>query len=328
MPTTRPTISVVIPAFNVEGTINETIDSIIHQTFSDIEIIIVDDGSTDQTPKIIASYLDQRIRSVRQVNRGLAGARNTGIDLARGKYIAFCDSDDIWEAEKLDLHFDHLEANPTVGVSFCGSSLIDENGKFLKVSQQPKLKNITAADIFKRNPFGNGSVAVFRREALDVIAYRPKHETQRDWWFDESLRQSEDIDAWMRFALGSDWKIEGIPGLLTRYRIQAQGLSANLEKQFASWARVRDKVADIAPRFYAKNADASEAYQLRYLARRAFVMGDGKTAAKLTRRSLRKSLVPLNEEPLKTLQTWIASELQNLFGFSPAKHMTFNRKSV
>ena len=324
----NPIISVVIPAFNVEATIAETLESIIHQTFRDVEIIIVDDGSTDKTPHIIASYSDPRIRMFRQVNRGLAGARNSGIHLSRGNYVAFCDSDDIWEAEKLDLHFEHLESNPDVGVSFCGSSLIDEAGHFLKVSQAPKLKNITAADIFKRNPFGNGSVAVFRREALEVIAHRPKHELERDWWFDETLSQSEDIDAWLRFALSSDWKIEGIPGLLTRYRIQAQGLSANLEKQFASWTRVRDKVADLAPRFYAKNGNAAEAYQLRYLARRAFVMGEGPVAAKLMRRSLKKSRVPLNEEPLKTLQTWVASELQNLFGFSARKQMSLQGKKV
>lgn len=328
MPNNNPKISVVIPAFNVQATIAETLDSIIHQTFRDIEIIIVDDGSTDQTSNIIASYADQRIRAFRQVNRGLAGARNSGIHLARGNYIAFCDSDDLWEAEKLDMHFEHLESNPEVGISFCGSSLIDEAGQFLKVSQQPKLKNITAADIFKRNPFGNGSVAVFRREALDVIAHRPQHELERDWWFDKTLRQSEDIDAWLRFALSSDWKIEGIPGLLTRYRIQAQGLSANLEKQFASWIRVRDKIADLAPRFYAKNGDAAEAYQLRYLARRAFVMGEGPVAAQLMRRSLRKSLVPLNEEPVKTLQTWLASELQFFLGFVARKHMSFHRKNI
>ncbi len=72
----NPKISVVIPAFNVQATIAETLNSIIHQTFRDIEIIIVDDGSTDQTSNIIASYSDQRIRVYRQVNRGLAGARN------------------------------------------------------------------------------------------------------------------------------------------------------------------------------------------------------------------------------------------------------------
>jgi glycosyltransferase involved in cell wall biosynthesis len=321
----RPTVSVVVPAYNVASTIRQTLDSIIHQTFQDIEIIVIDDGATDTTPAILNSYNDSRMRVVRQVNRGLAGARNTGIQLSMGKYIAFCDSDDIWEAEKIELHVRHLESDSNIGISYCGSSLIDENGNFLKTAQIPKLKDVNASDIFKRNPIGNGSVAVIRRVALNAIAYRPTHEHQRDWWFDETLRQSEDIDAWIRIALASDWKIEGIPGLLTRYRIQAGGLSANLEKQFETWCRMRDKVASLAPRFFEMHGAAAEAYQLRYLARRAFIMGDGAIASKLARRSSRVSTTPFLEEPVKTISTWIASELLNLMRVSPKLGAAFNR---
>jgi glycosyltransferase involved in cell wall biosynthesis len=321
----RPVVSVVVPAYNVATTIRQTLDSILHQTFQDIEIIVVDDGATDETPEILKSYKDSRMRVVRQVNRGLAGARNTGIQLSMGKYIAFCDSDDIWEAEKIELHVRHLEEDSSIGISFCGSSLIDENGKFLKTSQSPKLKNVNAADIFKRNPVGNGSVAVIRRTALDAIAYRPAHEHQRDWWFDETLRQSEDIDAWIRIALASDWKIEGIPRLLTRYRVQAGGLSANLEKQFETWVRMRDKVACQAPRFFEQHGAAAESYQLRYLARRAFIMGHGVNASRLSRRAIRVSLTPIFEEPFKTISTWVASEALNLLRFSPKLGAMFNR---
>lgn len=323
-----PLVSVVVPAFNVANTIEETLHSIINQTFEDFEIIVVDDGSTDETPQILKTFKDTRLRVVRQVNRGLAGARNTGIQLSMGKYIAFCDSDDVWEPEKLELHVTHLNCDINLGLSFCGSSLIDEKGRFLKTSQRPKLKNISAADIFKRNPIGNGSVAVFRRSALDVIAYRPANERQRDWWFDETLRQSEDIDAWMRFALASDWKIEGIPGLLTRYRIQAGGLSANLHKQFETWSRMRDKVTQIAPRFAKFNGPAAEAYQLRYLARRAFMMGDGATATKLVRRAMGVSLAPLWQEPIKTITTWVGSETLNLLRLLPTVQARFCQKII
>jgi glycosyltransferase involved in cell wall biosynthesis len=128
----RPVVSVVVPAYNVATTIRQTLDSILHQTFQDIEIIVVDDGATDETPQILKSYKDSRMRVVRQVNRGLAGARNTGIQLSMGKYIAFCDSDDIWEAEKIELHVRHLEADSSIGISFCGSSLIKKSsGKWL-----------------------------------------------------------------------------------------------------------------------------------------------------------------------------------------------------
>ncbi len=324
MSQSNPRISVVVPAYNVATTIHETLVAISNQTFTDFEIIVVDDGATDATPSIIAAYVDPRMRIIRQVNRGLAGARNTGIHHAKGKYIAFCDSDDVWEAEKLERHFNHLEADDNVGISFAGSSMMDEGGMRLKISQLPKLKNISAADVFKRNPIGNGSAAVVRREAFDCIAYRPPTETERNWWFDESMRQSEDIDAWMRFILASDWKIEGIDGLLTRYRIQSGGLSANLGKQFQTWKQMCKKVEDTAPEFAARVAPIAEAYQLRFLARRAFMMRDGATALQLTLASLARSRVPLREEPVKTAITLGAAIALRLFGhlFNPAKKIT------
>jgi glycosyltransferase involved in cell wall biosynthesis len=323
----HPLISVVVPAYNVATTIHETLVSITNQTFTNIEIIVVDDGATDNTPDILASYADSRLRVIRQNNRGLAGARNTGIHNAKGKYIAFCDADDIWEAEKLERHFCHLEGDDNVGISFAGSSMINESGNRLKVSQLPKLKNITAADVFKRNPIGNGSAAVVRRDAFDCIAYRPACESARDWWFDETMRQSEDIDAWMRFILASDWKIEGIEGLLTRYRIQSGGLSANLSKQYQTWKHMCGKVRDTAPAFAARHAPVAESYQLRFLARRAFMMRDGATALRLAASSLLTSRVPLVEEPVKTVVTLLAAIALRLFGkaFNPSTKLTTAR---
>lgn len=316
MKTSHPAISVVVPAYNVAATLYETLVSITNQTFTDMEIIVVDDGATDAAPEILAKYPDPRLKVIRQVNRGLAGARNTGIHHARGKYIAFCDADDVWEAEKLERHFNHLESDDSVGISFAGSSMIDAEGKRLKVSQLPKLRNITAADVFKRNPIGNGSAAVIRRVAFDCIAYRPAGEIERDWWFDETMRQSEDIDAWMRFILASDWRIEGIEGLLTRYRIQSGGLSANLPKQYQTWQQMCGKVKDTAPAFAARHSPAAEAYQLRFLARRAFMIGDGAAALRLAAASFKTSLVPLMEEPVKTTVTLLAAVALKLSGRS------------
>jgi glycosyltransferase involved in cell wall biosynthesis len=323
MNNSQPMISVVVPAYNVAVTIRETLVSITNQTFTNIEIIAVNDGATDSTPDILATYPDKRLRVIRQANRGLAGARNTGVYHAKGKYIAFCDADDIWEAEKLERHFNHLENDDNVGISFAGSSMIDDKGNRLKISQLPKLKNISAEDVFKRNPIGNGSAAVVRRAAFDCIAYRPASETERDWWFDETMRQSEDIDAWMRFILASDWKIEGIDGLLTRYRIQSGGLSSNLSTQYQTWKTMCGKVSATAPAFAARHAPTAEAYQLRFLARRAFMMRDGATALHLAVSSLLKSRTPLWEEPVKTIVTLLAATALRSMGttFNPAKRL-------
>lgn len=312
----HPKASIVVPAYNVAATIGETLSSLLSQTFSDFELIVVDDGSSDDTVAIVRSFTDYRVRLICQKNRGLAGAHNTGIAAARGDYIGFCDADDLWVPEKLERHIDHMEKNPDVGISFAGSEMIDGNSKSLGMRQTPKLRDITPADVFKRNPIGNGSAAVVRREAFNGMAYRPLCETERDWWFDETFRQSDDIEGWLRFIVTQDWRIEGISGHLTLYRVHVGGLSANVDKQYETWLRMRDKIAEIVPALIEKHGAVAEAYQLRYLSRRCISMRDGKNAWRLMRRSLKKSWRPFLEEPVKSTVTLGAAMLLAVCGSS------------
>jgi len=315
-----PKASIIVPAFNASATLAGTLLSLLDQTFQDFEIIVVNDGSTDGTSDITTSFLkDKRISYVDQPNRGLAGARNTGIAKATGKYIGFCDSDDLWVPDKLARHVQHLDRSPDVGLSYAGSTLIDENNQALGLKQTPRLQGITAAAVFKRNPVGNGSVAVFRRAALMDIAYTPQRDRPRQWYFDETFRQSEDIECWLRLALTTDWEIEGIWGHLTKYRIARQGLSANTNKQLAAWNRMVDKLRPLNPAFFAKHEPAARAYQLRYLARRAVSAGDGFKAKKYAHEFLKASLRPLMEEPLKSLTTVVAAESLARTGFDPMR---------
>lgn len=302
-----PRASIVVPAFNTLKTLPETVASLLAQTYDDFEVIVVDDGSADGTAQWVLSQSDPRLRLVRQLNRGLAGARNGGIAASKGRYIGFCDGDDLWAPEKLAAHVAHLDANPEVGVSYSASALVDEAGAPLGLTQQPKTLGVSARDIFLRNPVGNGSAPVIRRACLDDIAFSRVD----GWtmWFDESFRQSEDIECWMRIALTTDWRFEGLEAPLTQYRIVASGLSANLPRQLATWERVAARVADLAPGFAERHTPAARAYQLRYLARRAASQEDGAAALKLTRQALTSSLHPLFYEPGKTLSTLAASLL-------------------
>ncbi|MEO9635815.1 MAG: glycosyltransferase family A protein [Parasphingorhabdus sp.] len=304
---TNPSITVVMPVYNVEKYIVAAIDSVLAQTFTDFEIVIIDDGGTDRSIEICESYTDPRIRIISQKNRGLAGARNTGILQSRGEYIAFLDSDDIWEPEKLALHKIHLDSNPRIGISYSGSQFIDEQGAQLRQAQRPKLENITAKDILTRNPIGNGSAPVIRKSALEVIAFGHHEEPQRICFFDESFRQSEDIELWIRLALTGRFAFEGIDGLLTRYRIVTGGLSANIAAQYESWNRVIQKTSGYAPEFIAQYRDEARAYQLRYLARRAVQMGEGAFALSLLKESLAISYAPLLKEPVKSCTTLVAA---------------------
>lgn len=310
-----PYATIVVPAFNVSATLAETMDALLDQTYTNFEIIIVNDGSSDETVKVANAYLrDKRVRLINQRNRGLAGARNTGIAQARGELIGFCDADDIWEPTKLETHVIHLNNAPDVGISFSGSALIDDNSRSMNRSQSPRLRELKASHIFKRNPIGNGSAPVIRKTVFDAIAYRPEFENERDWYFDETFRQSEDIECWTRIALTTAWLFEGVAGNLTKYRINSGGLSANTERQLASWENMVTKLRPINPVFFAKHEMAARAYQYRYLARRAISDLDGERGLELIVESLRVSFLPMIEEPIKTAQTILASVVLRLIG--------------
>ncbi|MCA0044212.1 glycosyltransferase family 2 protein [Celeribacter litoreus] len=322
-----PYASIIVPAFNSVETLPQTLLSLRSQTFRDFEIIVVNDGSTDDTARVAAeaAKLDHRIRLVEQGNRGLAGARNSGIAAASGVVVGLCDADDLWMPEKLAAHVGHLAVAPHVGLSYTGSALINYAGQRIGHAQRPKLYGVTASHVFKRNPIGNGSAPVFRRAALEALAYRPHGETERDWVFDETFRQSEDIECWLRLCLTTDWSLEGVPGLLTEYRLSAGGLSARTDAQLAAWERMVSKLRPTAPDFFARHENAARAYQLRYLARRAVTGGDGAAAMDYLRRALRLSKTPLFEEPLRTLTTVAAAVTVEHLGRDPMQLLSYLR---
>ena len=134
-----PLISVIVPVYNVEKYIRACLESVLQQTFDIFEVICVDDGSTDRSVDIINEFTDSRIRVISQKNRGLAGARNTGIRFSKAPFVALLDSDDLWHPEKLQQHFKHLCDNPQLGISYSASQFIDEDGNPIGISQNPKL---------------------------------------------------------------------------------------------------------------------------------------------------------------------------------------------
>lgn len=301
-----PIVTVIMPVYNTENYVRAAIQSVLDQTFVDFELLIIDDQGTDRSIDICRQFGDPRLRIISQENRGLAGARNTGIRHAQGKYIALLDSDDLWHLDKLARHVAHLEENPEVGVSYAASRMIDDDGRELSIVQRPKLKAIRPEIIFTRNPVGNGSAPVLRREAFEAIAHMGQRVGEQDY-FDESFRQSEDIECWVRIALTTDWKFEGITGELTYYRVNSGGLSANTIRQFETWLRVRNKVRIMAPEFARKWERAAEAYQLRYLARRSVRTLDRGLAIRLALKAMGCYPKMLLLEPRKTLSTIAAA---------------------
>lgn len=305
-------VSVVVPVYNVELYISQTIQSVLQQTYNNFELLIIDDQSPDRSVAICQQFDDSRIRIVSQNNRGLAGARNTGIREAKGDYIAFLDGDDLWLPEKLAQHVQHLEAEPQVGVSFSRSQFVDSQGRSMGIYQMPKLTEITPDHLLCRNPIGNGSAPVIRREVLEAIKFTDNlHGIEEDFYFDEHFRQSEDIECWLRIAAQTNWKIEGIPAALTLYRVNGEGLSANILKQLDSWEQMISKHRDRLPELVAAWENPARAYQLRYLARRAVRLKNGNMAVKLVNRALATHSSIIFAEPSRTILTVIAAYLLN-----------------
>ncbi|MGI0480101.1 glycosyltransferase family 2 protein [Geminocystis sp. CENA526] len=310
-------VSVIIPVYNSQTTVLQTLESVLNQTYSDFELIIVDDGSTDRSIELCQESIEQqnkvspeRIKIVHQQNRGLAGARNTGIRHSQGEYLAFVDADDLWLPEKLEYHVQHLDHNPTVGVSFSRSEFIDIEGKALGIYQIPQLTNITPDYLFCRNPISNGSAVVIRRETLEGIKFQENlYGEIEDFYFDDTFRQSEDIECWLRIALQTNWHIEGIPNSLTLYRVNEKGLSANIRSQYEAWERILHKTETYNPEFIKKWGNKARAYQLRYLARRAVRLRSPQVAFKLFFEAIKYHWRIIIEEPRRTIITFFECTL-------------------
>jgi glycosyltransferase involved in cell wall biosynthesis len=304
-------VSVIIPVYNAEKYVAATIQSVLSQSYENFEIIIVDDGSPDNSIDVCKLFKDSRIKIIRQANRGLAGARNTGIRNAQGDYLAFLDADDIWLPQKLEKHVHHLNNSPTVGISFCYSAFINEKGNYTGLYQKPrKLYDITPSYVLCRNPVGNGSVPVIRREVFEDIKFQGNlHGTVEDYYFDEGLRRAEDIECWLRISIQTHWRHEGIPEALTLYRLCDSGLSANALKQLEALESVVEKTRYYAPDVIAHCEKAAKAYHTRYTVRRLVSLGNGLTAVKLFNQVIANHWRILLEEPGKTFITGIAAYL-------------------
>jgi glycosyltransferase involved in cell wall biosynthesis len=301
-------VSVVIPVYNVEKYIAETVQSVLNQSYSDFELLIVDDGSSDRSIEICQQFTDPRIRIIQQPNQGVSAARNAGIREAKGKYIAFLDGDDLWTVDKLEKHVQHLESSPNVGVSFCRSAFIDETGSPLSIYQMPQLTEITPAKILCRNPIGNGSAPVIRRAVFEDLECQSRiYDGLQNVYFDETMHHMEDVECWLRIALKTPWKTEGIPEALTLYRVNLKGASTNVARQIASLDTLLQKTRTYAPKLIARWGKVAKAYELRFLARRVVTLRDGKAAVQLAHEALATAPRILLDEPRRTLLTLAAA---------------------
>jgi glycosyltransferase involved in cell wall biosynthesis len=224
-------VSIVLPAFNAKGLIGDTIATVLQQTFTDFELLVVDDGSMDGTALEVQSIAakDPRCQLIVQRNRGPSSARNRGIAEASGDLIAFMDHDDYWHPDKLALQVQLLDSMPDVGVVTCFSAVIDEDRRFTGWRLGDRANGWVYEKMVELDLVSGGSVAIVRRSALAAAGT-----------FDESLRFREDWDMWIRLARCVPFQT--VPQTLVGYTRRAGNASSDYEKMAAEGAYVLRKV--------------------------------------------------------------------------------------
>ena len=184
-----PLISVIIPAYNAECTLRETLDSVLLQTYRNLEILVVNDGSTDKTEAIALSFKDERIRIIHTPRLGQTAATNTGILESKGTFIAFCKAQDIWLPLKTERQLATFKKFPEIALTHSWATTIDSASAPLRLSRSLSLKGNVFKYQYKANFFECLSTVMVRKEVLDQLGT-----------FDEKLTGSEEWDLWCRIA--------------------------------------------------------------------------------------------------------------------------------
>jgi glycosyltransferase involved in cell wall biosynthesis len=281
-------LSVVVPSFDTAPWVRQTLAALFAQRDARLEVIVVDDGSRDDSLAVLDVIDDPRLTVVAQANRGLAGSRNTGVLLARAPVIGFCDADDIWYAHKAARHLALLDAAPEVGLTFSWSAYLDADGAATGQYLLTRCRQPSARDLIRRNHIGNGSTVVARR---DVFA--------RAGLFDETLGSCEDFEMWVRAAACSGYAVRLLPEVLTGYRVRPGSMSTSYEPFVRGYARALERFRTYVPDFDARQAARSYAECLRIASRKAF--SDGQIA-----RSRQLFVDAVRRAPLLPLTDWRA----------------------
>lgn len=224
-----PLVSVIVPSYNTALYVPQAIESILAQTYQNLEIHVVDDGSTDNTREVMRQYADNpRVIYHHQQNRGESGARNTGIRAAKGELIALLDADDLWMPRKLEVHVPCFQDRPKVGVVYTNTMQVDANNNEIPTYRTARHNGRITEKLFGEN-FVTGSTSMFRRECFD------------DEMYDETFKTCADYDLSLRLSVKYEFYYLDV--ITYRYRTWPGQVSnaRNLLRFYDDMARMRSK---------------------------------------------------------------------------------------
>lgn len=322
-PRMHPKVSVIIPVYNREEYIAQTIKSVLSQTFQDFELLIVDDGSRDKTPAIIQKYAVQypeRIHCLehsRRQNYGVSASRNLGIQHALGEYIAFLDSDDLWLPQKLEIQVDVLEKHPEVGLVYSAVAIIDEQGNpttrmyGVQVWGEglPSKSNNNFDLLFSRNlSLASGTSALVRKHILFEVGL-----------FDVDLDYGEDELVACKIAYR--YPMFFLPQPLAQYRIHGTNSSWNLKARYKGIRKIDYIIMSRTYKWLQTVANVERYYQFRI--RLVHLTFEAYKTNHLSRWSLVKlffTIFPFKSTDWKTLKIFIS--------FVLGSHITLMLKKI
>lgn len=247
-----PLISVVIPMFNAAATVKDTVESVLNQTWIDFELIIVNDGSTDDSVAIVQQFSDPRIQIISQANAGAPASRNRGLAAATGEFVAFLDADDLWTTDKLEAQLKALQANPDAALAYSWNQFIDASGRLICLGRRVDVSDNAYQTLLVTNFIENGSNPLIRRQALIDVG-----------GFDQSLRSSQDRDLYLRLA--KRFRFVRVPSYQVLYRMTPGSITSDLTRQEQQALAFIDRAFAEAPNSLQHLKSKSLAHLYRYL---------------------------------------------------------------
>jgi cellulose synthase/poly-beta-1,6-N-acetylglucosamine synthase-like glycosyltransferase len=229
----NPYVSVIIPAYNAEATIAETVSSVLAQTFESFELIIINDGSTDKTAAVVEDTFgsDPRVTLITQENGGVARARNSGISASRCEFIAPIDADDLWHPTYLEKQLATLNQRSDIGFVYAWSRYIDFDGNVTSTPGYVVVDHIVFSRFLYWNIVGNGSAIVFRKSAaLEYGGY------------DARVTPTEDM--MLQLKIASRYLVAVTPEYLVGYRQYTGQVSSDADLMYRSWMRTQELVRE------------------------------------------------------------------------------------
>ena len=269
------TVTVVMTMFNAEQFVADAIRSVLAQTYPDFELLIIDDGSTDESNLSASAFKDPRISLIWQPHSGSAGATNTGIKLARGQFVAMLDARDRWSPDKLERHVRQLRNNPQLGLSYDQSHLLGENGEALRQHLLPKSRGLAPHDILCGfGPEARSSV-VWRMEALKDLSFDSG--IGRVCFLNEILVASATWECCLRLRSLTNWHLEGL--LLPLTWVRADTNQADFDE--TDWRRALRTVEAFFPELIHQHGDFARERRLGVNSAAALTANTRRTASQL-----------------------------------------------